>query len=50
MLTVKDALAMPEFEKAQVVAGRDGLERQISWVHVVGVPDAPDFLNGGSWC
>ncbi|MBK8020212.1 MAG: PucR family transcriptional regulator ligand-binding domain-containing protein [Chloroflexi bacterium] len=47
MLTVKQALALPEFEKAQIVAGHEGLDHAISWVHVVGVPDAPDFLNGG---
>ncbi|RMF77367.1 MAG: PucR family transcriptional regulator [Chloroflexi bacterium] len=47
MLTIADALQMPEFDGANVVAGRDGLHRSVSWVHVTGVPDAPYWLNGG---
>ncbi|MCA9902389.1 MAG: PucR family transcriptional regulator ligand-binding domain-containing protein [Anaerolineae bacterium] len=47
MLTVADALLLNEFAGAQVVAGHAGLQRQIAWVHVVGVPDAAQWLNGG---
>ncbi|MCL4250648.1 MAG: PucR family transcriptional regulator ligand-binding domain-containing protein [Anaerolineae bacterium] len=47
MLTVADALLLNEFAGAQVVGGRAGLQRQIAWVHVVGVPDAAQWLNGG---
>lgn len=47
VLTVSDALGMPVFAGAQVVAGRAGLSRRVGWVHVAGVPDAPDWLNGG---
>lgn len=47
MLTVADALQMEEFAGARVVAGRDGLSRAVGWVHVAGVPDAPQWLNGG---
>jgi purine catabolism regulator len=38
---------MNEFQGAQVVAGFGGLNKTVSWVHVVGVPDAANWLNGG---
>ncbi len=47
MLTVADALQLPAFTGAQVVAGTGGLNNVVSWVHVVGVPDAARWLNGG---
>lgn len=47
MLTVADALQMPEFAGARVVAGSAGLSHAVAWVHVSGVPDAPQWLNGG---
>ncbi len=47
MLTVAEALALKELAGAQVVAGAAGLARAISWVHVVGVPDAARWLHGG---
>ncbi len=47
MLTVADTLQLAELKGAQVVAGSDGLTRQVGWVHVAGVPDAPNWLNGG---
>src|SRR5215212_6384235 len=47
MLTVAEALQMAEMNGARVVAGQGGLGRQVAWVHVAGVPDAPAWLNGG---
>ncbi len=47
MLTVADALDMDVFAGARVVAGDAGLARPVGWVHVAGVPDAPQWLNGG---
>lgn len=47
MLTVQDALELPTFEGARVIGGERGLNRQIKWVHNVGVPDAAQWLNGG---
>ncbi len=47
MLTVADTLQLDELKGAKVVAGNDGLNRQVGWVHVAGVPDAPNWLNGG---
>ena len=47
MPTVAEALTLAELAGAQVVAGAQGLDRPISWVHVVGVPDAARWLHGG---
>lgn len=47
MLTLKEALQLPILENAQVVAGADGLEQPIRWVHVLSVPNAADWLHGG---
>lgn len=47
MLTVEEALHLDQFAGAQVVAGQIGLQQTIAWVHIVGVPDAPQWLNGG---
>jgi PucR family transcriptional regulator, purine catabolism regulatory protein len=47
MLTVADALQLEAFAGSKVVAGRGGLHKPVAWVHVVGVPDAARWLNGG---
>ncbi|MBE2267062.1 MAG: PucR family transcriptional regulator ligand-binding domain-containing protein, partial [Anaerolinea sp.] len=47
MLTVSETLELPELQGAHVVAGASGLDRQVTWVHVSSVPDAPQWLNGG---
>jgi purine catabolism regulator len=47
MLTVADTLQLDELKGAQVVAGSAGLSREVGWVHVASVPDAPHWLNGG---
>ena len=47
MITVADALSLNELNGARVVAGNAGLNRPVSWVHVVSVPDAAEWLNGG---
>jgi purine catabolism regulator len=40
MLTIHEALEMPVFASAEVVAGRAGLDNQLHWVHIVDIPDA----------
>jgi hypothetical protein len=47
MLTVADTLQLDALKGAQIVAGSQGLDHAVSWVHVVGVPDAARWLNGG---
>lgn len=40
MLTVREALALPAFTGATLVAGEAGLDNQIEWVHTIDIPDA----------
>ena len=47
MLTVADALKLIQAVDPQVVAGHAGLNTPVTWVHVVGVPDAARWVNGG---
>ena len=47
MPTLADTLLLEELKGAKVVAGNDGLDREVGWVHVAGVPDAPNWVNGG---
>ncbi|WP_349408321.1 PucR family transcriptional regulator [Pseudalkalibacillus sp. SCS-8] len=45
-LAVKDILKRKHFENTNVIAGYEGLTRQVKWVHVVEVPKIKKLLNG----
>lgn len=48
MLTVRDALELPAFDAAEIVAGDSGLDNVIRWVHIVDIPEATfDWARGG---
>lgn len=48
MLTVREALQMPVFEHATLVAGKNGLDNVIRWVHIVDIPNPKyDWPKGG---
>ncbi len=47
MLTLQDALKIAPLDEMRLVAGHGGLQREVTWVHNAGVPDAADWLNGG---
>ena len=47
MLTVRQALAMEVFAGSRVVAGADGLDREIRWAHPVDIPHASEWVRGG---
>lgn len=48
MLTIREALQMPIFANARLVAGEKGLENAIRWVHIVDIPDARfEWTKGG---
>ena len=40
MLTVRQALELPVFSSARLVAGKMGLDNPIHWVHIVDIPEA----------
>ena len=47
MLTVADALKMPVFAAAQVVAGERGLANRIEWVNTIDVPEITELSREG---
>jgi len=46
-MRLKDVLALPSLSTARVVAGRDGLERDVLWSHVVDMPDPIPWVRPG---
>lgn len=46
-LTVKDVLARETFKHAKVIAGSNGLDRQVRWSHVLEVSEFSSLVNGG---
>jgi purine catabolism regulator len=47
MLTVRQLLALDLFARSRLVAGEDGLDRQIHWAHVVDIPRADEWVRRG---
>lgn len=45
-LTVSDILNRKHFENIQVLAGHEGLQRTVKWVHIVEVTNIRKLLNG----
>ncbi|MEJ2665932.1 MAG: PucR family transcriptional regulator ligand-binding domain-containing protein [Deinococcales bacterium] len=46
-MTLDEALALPSLRRAEVVAGRSGLDREVRWVHVVDNPDPVSWVREG---
>ncbi len=46
-ISVREALELPELQSLEVVAGENGLDREISDVTVLEVPDPVHWLKGG---
>ena len=46
-LTVRDVLSRSSFKHAKVVAGKEGLDRQVKWSHVLEVKEFDALINGG---
>jgi PucR family transcriptional regulator, purine catabolism regulatory protein len=49
MLRLKDALELPVFRRslAEVIAGAEGLDRELRWAHVIEMADPSNLLKGG---
>lgn len=45
-LTVKDILKRPQFRETEVIAGHDGLDRHVKWVHIIEMGSNQSFING----
>lgn len=48
MLTIREALELPVMTGARVVAGHDGLDNRIRWVHIIDIADANYELGRSS--
>ena len=46
-LTVSDVLSRDSFKCAKVVAGKDGLDRQVKWSHILEAKEFESLINGG---
>lgn len=44
-MTLAELLELPIFNGARVVAGREGLDRDVRWLHVVDLPDPMDWVR-----
>lgn len=47
MITIKDLLNASAFQKSEILAGSDGLTRQVTTITVAEVPDSANWLRGG---
>lgn len=47
MITVRDILQRSAFSRARLIAGRDGQDRSVKWVHIGEIPNLSQFLQGG---
>jgi purine catabolism regulator len=49
MLTLAEVLELPVVRRAlpEVIAGADGLDRELRWAHVIEMADPSDLLKGG---
>ncbi|HEX5619197.1 MAG TPA: PucR family transcriptional regulator ligand-binding domain-containing protein, partial [Solirubrobacteraceae bacterium] len=49
MLTLAEVLELPVVRRAlpEVIAGADGLHRELRWAHVIEMADPSDLLKGG---
>ncbi|MCF8565329.1 PucR family transcriptional regulator ligand-binding domain-containing protein [Alicyclobacillus tolerans] len=45
-IRVADLLARPVFQKAQLAAGKDGLDREVRWVHILDVSNVGSLIHG----
>ena len=46
-ISVRDVLQMESLERARIVAGEAGLDREVRWITVGEEPDLPDWVFRG---
>ncbi|MFZ3578709.1 PucR family transcriptional regulator [Virgibacillus sp. DJP39] len=47
VLTIKDVLTRNTFQHAKVIAGKNGLNKQVKWTHILDTNEFESFINGG---
>ncbi|MBM4235815.1 MAG: hypothetical protein FJ152_05020 [Firmicutes bacterium] len=48
-LTVEKLLSLPQFKHAAVLTGKNGLNNQVVWSHVMEVTNCRDYINGNDF-
>ena len=48
-MTISDFLNLPNFSDLNLLAGENGLDRELTNVTVVDTPDGSNWLNGGEF-
>ena len=48
-MTISDFLNLPNFSDLNLLAGKNGLDRELTNVTVVDTPDGTNWLNGGEF-
>ena len=48
-MTVNDLLQLKEFSEFELLAGEDGLDREIDSVNIIDSPDSHSFFRGGEF-
>lgn len=46
-LLVRDVLKRKHFESAKLIAGHQGVNRQVLWTHILEIKDFDSLINGG---
>ncbi|WKA59389.1 PucR family transcriptional regulator [Planococcus shenhongbingii] len=46
-LTIKEVLERKSFANARLIAGKEGLDRQVKWSHILEVKELDTLINGG---
>ncbi|SHH93043.1 PucR family transcriptional regulator [Clostridium grantii] len=46
-INCRDISKLPGMENLKLVAGENGLDRSVRWVHIVDVPEVSEWVNGG---
>jgi sugar diacid utilization regulator len=47
MPSLKEIINLPSLRKMKIVAGREGLDRMVDWVHFIDLPDVLPWIYGG---
>ncbi|AJY74779.1 PucR family transcriptional regulator [Paenibacillus beijingensis] len=48
-MKLADALQLPSLKQARIVAGEEGIERTVRWVHIVDLPDPLPWVRSGDF-
>ncbi|AZT89502.1 PucR family transcriptional regulator [Caldicellulosiruptor changbaiensis] len=47
MIKCKEILSLPALKDLRLVAGENGLDRNLTWIHISDVPEVAEYVQGG---